>query len=236
MDQNKHKTILHNKHLLIETNRGLILIDTGSPASFHVESCIEINGREHRVATSYMGITAQYLSQKIGCQISGLLGMDIMNLYEIHIDIRPVSYATGDVWFFEPNESLPIRGKGIMGIPTVEALIDGHKALLLFDTGAPISYIDRTYTQYAPVCDTVIDFSPLIGCGEFEVDRYMLTTCFDNVCGRDGKSEIAYGNTPLQITMMLKALQVDGIIGYDLMEKYRIVIDRGGLYFPPQGI
>ena len=236
MNQNKHKTILHNKHLLIETNRGVILIDTGSPASFHVESCIEINGREHRVATSYMGITAQYLSQKIGCQISGLLGMDIMNLYEIHIDIRPVSHAIGNVCFFEPDESRPVRGKSIMGIPTVEALIDGHKVLLLFDTGAPISYIDRTYTQCAPVCDTVIDFSPLIGCREFEVDRYMLTTHFENVFGRDGESEVAYGNTPPQIAMMLKALQVDGIIGYDLMEKYRIVIDRGGLYFPPQGI
>ena len=236
MDQNKHKTMLYNKHLLIETNRGVILIDTGSPASFHEASCIEINGREHKVSTSYMGITAQYLSQKIGCQISGLLGMDIMNLYEIYIDIRPVSYAIGDVCFFEPNGSVSVRGKSIMGIPTVEALINGHKALLLFDTGAPISYIDRAYTQCAPISDTIIDFSPLIGCDEFEVDRYMLTTRFDNVYGRDGKSEIAYGNTPPQIAMMLKALQVDGIIGYDLMEKYRIVIDRGRLYFPPQGI
>ena len=236
MDQDKHKTILYNKHLLIETNRGLILIDTGSPVSFHVESSIEINGREHKVSTSYMGITVQYISQKIGCQISGLLGMDIMNLYEIHIDVRQVPHAIGNVCFFEPNTSVPVRGKSIMGIPTVEALINGRKTVLLFDTGAPISYIDRTYTKCAPISDTVIDFSPLIGCDEFEVDCYMLTTHFDNVFGRDGQSEIAYGNTPPQMATMLKALQVDGIIGYDLMEKYRIVIDRGGLYFPPQGI
>ena len=85
MDQNKHKTILHNKHLLIETNRGVLLIDTGSPASFHEASCIEINGREHKVSTSYMGLTAQYLSQKIGCQISGLLGMDIISLGDFSI-------------------------------------------------------------------------------------------------------------------------------------------------------
>lgn len=123
-----------------------------------------------------------------------------------------------------------------MGIPTVETLINGRKALLLFNTGAPISYIDRAYTQYAPISDTVIDFSPLIGCDEYEVDRYMQTTCFDNVYGRNGESKIAYGNTPPQIAMMLKALQVDGIIGYYLMEKYRIVIDRSGLFFPPQGI
>ena len=236
MEQNQHKTILYKKHLLIDTNRGIILIDTGSPASFHNDGCIEINGREHNVPTNYMGISSSYISQKIGREVSGLLGMDIVNLYEMWIDVRNVAHATGEVWFFDPDESKPHEGANVMGIPICEVRIGWGKAKLLFDTGAPISYISDRYITHTPIHDEVQDFSPLMSSGEYAVHRHIVSTSFHGFLYDNKEYDIAYGQMPMQLSTMLNMLNVDGIIGYDLIEKFRIVVDRGELYFPPQGI
>ena len=236
MNHNKHTTILHKKHLLIDTNRGVILIDTGSPASFHKEGCIEINGRKHNVQTSYMGVSASYISNKIGREVSGLLGMDIINLYEMWIDVRNVSHALGEVWFFDPDESKPHKGANVMGIPICEVEVGGNKVKLLFDTGAPISYLSDKYINCAPICDVVRDFSPLMGGEEYSVNRHTVSTTFHGFLSGDEVHDVAYGQMPMQLSMLLNMLNVDGIIGCDLIEKFRIVVDRGELYFPPQGI
>jgi hypothetical protein len=236
MEENKHKTILFNKHLLIDTIRGVILIDTGSPVSFHKHGCIEINGREYSVPANYMGISATYISNTIGLEVSGLLGMDIINLYEVWIDVRNVAHAIGDVWFFCPDESKPYKGANVMGIPICEVEIGGSKVKLLFDTGAPISYLSDRYIGHTPIHDEVRDFSPLMGGEEYVVHRHVVPSKFRGLLSEDEKHDIAYGQMPTQLSMLLNMLNVDGIIGYDLIERFRVVVVRGELYFPPQGI
>ena len=238
MRQNQHKTILYKNHLLIDTNRGIILIDTGSPASFHNDGCIEINGREHNVPTNYMGISSSYISQKIGREVSGLLGMDIINLYEMYIDVRNVAHAIGEVWFFDPNESKLYKGANVMGIPICEVVIGRNKAKLLFDTGAPISYLSDEYINHAPIYDEVSDFSPLMGGEEYAVTRHIVNTTFpfSHIYASERDQNIAYGRMPMKMSMLLNMLSVDGIIGYDLFKKFRVVVDRGEIRFPPQGI
>lgn len=232
------KTIVYNKHLILDTSRGLILVDTGSPTSFHRDGCIVINDREYNVPTNYMGISAAYISQKIGHEVSGLLGMDIINLYEMLIDVRNVSHALGEVCFFDLDESKPYKGANVMGIPICEVEIGGDKAKLLFDTGAPISYLNDKYITHIPVYDEVSDFSPLMGGEEYAVNRHIVRTKFPftNIYASERNQDIAYGRMPMQLSMLLNKLNVDGIIGYDLIEKFRVVVDRGELYFPPQGI
>ena len=76
---NKFDAIIVNNHLLINDVRGNMIIDTGSPASFHNENHIFIDCDDHEVPASFMGTTTQYLSDKVGCDIVGLIGMDIIS-------------------------------------------------------------------------------------------------------------------------------------------------------------
>lgn len=232
------KTIVYNKHLILDTSRGLILVDTGSPASFHMDGCLEINDREYNVPANYMGISAAYISSKIGCEISGLLGMDIINLYEMWVDVRDAYPAIGEVSFVDPDESKPYKGANVMGIPICEVVIGRNKAKLLFDTGAPISYLSDDYINQAPIYDEVNDFSPLMGGEEYTVNRHIVCTTFPypHIYESEINQDIAYGRMPMQLSMLLNKLNVDGIIGYDLFEKFRVVVDRGEIRFPPQGI
>lgn len=235
MALNDHSTILYNKHLLIETDRGILLIDTGSPTSFHDEGCIVINGCEHQVSTSFMGVTTSYIAQKVGCELSGLLGMDIISLYSMRIDVGSYAGAIGEVLFAEPDESKQICGESLMGTPLLEAQVSGQSVRLLFDSGAPIFYIDSRLTCGVPTYDTVMDFSPLMGAGEYELQRHLLPTHFSGI--RDEEPvDIAYADMPIEIAMLLGALHVDGIIGFDLIDRYRLVVDRGVLFFPDQGV
>ena len=97
---NTFETIIVNRHLLINDGRGNMLIDTGSPASFHVEREIHVGEDTHNVPTSYMGTTTQYLSQKVGCEIVGLIGMDILSQYTVWINTPQlgnfISFSKGD--------------------------------------------------------------------------------------------------------------------------------------------
>lgn len=230
MKNNVFETIIVNRHLLINDGRGNMLIDTGSPASFHNENHIFIDTDDYEVQTSYMGTTTQYFSDKVGCEIVGLIGMDIISQYTMWIDIpmtKPfVAFYKDD----NMGSRYPIDSFSVMGIPGFCMEINGRKARLLFDTGAHISYIHSRFYDNEPMLRTCTDFSPLLN-AEYEVEMYGLSTRF---CEKI--LSIEFGSMPQELSTQMNHLNVDGIIGYDLMEDFRIVIDRGIFKIPPQGI
>jgi hypothetical protein len=77
-----------------------------------------------------------------------------------------------------------------------------------------------------------------MGGEEYSVNRHIVCTKFPftNIYASERNQDIAYGRMPMQLSMLLNMLNVDGIIGYDLFEKFRVVVDRGEIRFPPQGI
>ena len=77
--------VTFNKHFLVKDSAGFILLDTGSPSSFHKKGVISVFGRSYNVPTGIMHVNASFLTDKVGCDISGLLGMDIRNCKEIKI-------------------------------------------------------------------------------------------------------------------------------------------------------
>ena len=227
---NTFETIIVNRHLLINDGRGNMLIDTGSPASFHVESQIHIGEDSHMVPTTYMGTTIQYLSQKVGCEIVGLIGMDILCQYTVWINTPQcgnfISFSKGDTI----PSTYPVESFTIMSIPGICMKVNGQRAKLLFDTGAHISYISDSYYQNIPIARQSADFSPLLN-AEFNVDLYNLPTHF-----YDKMVNIEFGSMPLELKAMMLQLHVDGIVGYDFIQHFRIVLDKGIVKIPPQGI
>lgn len=227
---NTFETIIVNRHLLINDGRGNMLIDTGSPASFHVESQIHIGDDTHIVPTSYIGTSTQYLSQKEGCEIVGLIGMDILSQYTVWINTPQF----GNFILFSKGDTIPstypVESFTIMSIPGIYMEVNGQRAKLLFDTGAHISYISDSYFHNLPIARQSEDFSPLLN-AEFNVDLYNLPTHF---C--DKMVNVEFGSMPLELTAMILQLHVDGIVGYDLIQHFRIVLDKGIVKIPPQGI
>ena len=105
-----------------------------------------------------------------------------------------------------------------MGIPIVELSIDGRNLKFFLDTGARLSYLsDRITSNYTSIGSDE-DFYP--GIGKFETD------CFEIETKLDGNSFTAkYGNLPIPLQMTLMLGGADGIIGFDLFDNFKILLD-----------
>ena len=67
-----------NNHIIIDDGQN-ILVDMGSPVSFHKSGILVLGDTRINVFNSLPMIPTEFLSEKIGCQIDGILGMDLMN-------------------------------------------------------------------------------------------------------------------------------------------------------------
>ena len=222
-----------NRHILIDSNNSNMLIDTGSPKSFQQDGIVKIGDDEYTVSKSLMGIDASYLSRKVGCKISGLLGMDIMNSYSIWFN----SPKFGNFILFSDKDdfkefALPVSSQeSFMGCPTIYLNIKQTRVKFLFDSGAPVSYISSKFLKDIEVCGKTYDFSPLLQSDKYEVDLYYIPYELGNEC-----FNALFARMPSQLEIILTAYHVDGIIGFDLIDNFRLCMVNGTLFLPPQGI
>lgn len=227
--KNVFDTIIINRHLLIDDGRGMMLIDSGSPVSFHKERVINIASETYPVADAYREVTTDYLSKKVGCPIVGLIGMDIMINYTVWINTQNfgsfISFEKEGISSFHDVNTF-----NMMGAPGLYLTINGRRAKMLFDTGAHVSYIRDNFHTDKPSTRTTKDFSPFFQ-RDHLVNVYELPTTL-----ADKTVDLEYGRMPSELSLLVNQLNVDGFIGFDLIDKFRIVIDKGIIKLPPQGI
>lgn len=197
-------------HLLFDDGNGLILIDTGSPKSFHQDGLITIMGKEHSVPTNFplYNIGPEYISQRVGVKVKGLMGMNIMSNIPILIDVPNERVTFGENLTVNNN----IYAGNTMGVPSVIAEVDGRQAKLLIDTGAFISYINPSFVGGKEPIRTESDFSPMMLGGsndEFETNIYQLDTTIS-----DREMALEYGTLPTMLNMAIGLTGAQGIIGY----------------------
>ena len=162
-----------NSHILINDEQN-ILIDTGSPLSFHQSGQIVLGNETFNVPTSVLGVTSEYLSQKVGKEINGLVGMDILNKNYIMISLKDKMMFINDDAHYEKllrQVGGLSRLGGLMGI---EMLINGQLARMIVDTGAKISYVKEHFVEGVETKGEADDFSPYIG--DFKTSLYSCTT------------------------------------------------------------
>ena len=79
MNRTEYTAEIVRGHILINDDRGTrVLLDTGSPISFHSGGAIVLGGESFSVPTSLMGTDAAYVSENVGAPVDGLVGMDIL--------------------------------------------------------------------------------------------------------------------------------------------------------------
>ena len=156
------------RHLYLSLRDQLWLFDTGAPQSFGEGETLSIMGKEFPVASSFMGLDANKVSEHAGVQMQGLLGADVINHFDYQIDVQNESIEISEDEIEMGEPSLQINE--FMGIPILTAEISGAEYSMFFDSGAQYSYFQEDELSSFPPLGKVSDFYP--GVGPFETDTF----------------------------------------------------------------
>ena len=196
------------------------MFDTGSPTSFGAVEKLVLDGEAFTIPTSYMGMDAAQLSDFAGHPTVGLLGSDVINRFDIRMDID-----SGEVVFSldDPSvEGTAIPLKQFMGIPLLEVEIGGSTYRMFFDTGAQVSYFQHGSLQSFPAAGAISDFYP--GYGQFDTETHML----DLEIGGQAMT-LRCGGLPKMLAAGLVMGGAKGIVGNAILP------GRVAGYFPRRG-
>lgn len=196
-------------HLFIVLEGELWLFDTGAPTSFGEHEGIVLAGEEFSFDSSYMGLSAGILSEFVGIQCSGLLGVDVLGKFDHIIDAvqNTLTVATDEL----PHNGQTIGLSEFMGIPIIKVMVSNLEYSMFFDTGAQISYFqDESLTNH-PACGIVKDFYP--GVGQFQTDTYQVKISLEGAI-----FELRCGSLPSLLGATLMMADTQGIIGNQILE------------------
>lgn len=210
------KLDIFDGHAIIHHDNFVILIDTGSTSTLHVNDSLNFIKSDYPVLTNYLGMTVESLSELLGMKITTLLGNDVLRNYRILFD-----YKCGKVDFIDTDTKKygeEIHLSSFMNIPIAEFIIGNQNLKFFLDTGAKLSYLSEKFTSSYESIGTKKDFYPLIG--RFETECFIINTSLSN---KD--FEVTYGILPEAIEMLLMLGQADGIMGYDFFNNFRIMLD-----------
>ncbi len=224
------KIKLINEHIIIEGEQTLLL-DTGSPASFHAAGSIRWGGDDIPVFTSVSSVSKEYIHANVGVNVDGLVGMDIIHRYSVVISLRDNMLLVDDDTSYPRSFKCVGLGPLAQGLIGIEMSVNRRAVGMIVDTGAPISYINRAVVAGMTSEREVRDFHPLIG--DYKTNTYRCEVAHIN---DDVPYCQEFGLLPNLLEATLSMINVDGIIGVDLFKRYRIQIKDGKLFFPPQGI
>ena len=196
------------------------MFDTGSPTSFGALDAVTLDGEDFKIPAAYMGMDAAQLSELAGHPTCGLLGGDVINQFDVRVDIDG-----GEIHF--SKEELFLEGTTIsldqfMGIPLLDAEIGGETYRMFFDTGAQVSYFQHRSLSSFPAADSLSDFYP--GYGQFETDTHMLGAQI----GAQAMT-LRCGSLPKMLAAGLVMGGAKGIIGNEILP------GRVAGYFPRRG-
>ena len=213
--------ILSRDHILIDSADGILLVDTGSPMSFHENGLIHLGDEDFPVPASLMGVDSSYITEKVGVRVSGLLGMDIISRVGMKIDLLEGKLS------FHPSTDGMVRvpSKTGMGYMSVEMVLAGKPASVILDTGAPTSYVSRSFTgDFSPI-GQVTDFNPLVPGDTFETPIFEFPASFAG-----STFTMKAGHLPGSLQMMLSVIGVDGVVGMEILKRFSITIAEGSVW------
>jgi len=218
IDMTEYRIKNINDHILIEGENGLLIVDTGSPLSFHESGQIKLCGQNITVPRSLPEAGPEYLSGQLGVHVSGLVGMDFIVKHPMSVDVNAGlltfdSTSEGYVW---------IPSSSVMGCVRMNMEIDGRPASIILDTGAPTSYMSKKFSAGKTSVGSADDFSPY--CGVFTTPIYEYSA---SVGGRE--FTVRAGKLPALMGLVV-GLVADGVFGMDFLKHFKVLISREGIW------
>ena len=112
-----------------------------------------------------------------------------------------------------------------MGYISMEMVVAGKSASVILDTGAPTSYVSKTFTEGLTPIGQVTDFNPLVPGDTFETPIFEFPASF---AGKEFTMKA--GNLPSSLQIMLSFIGVDGVIGMEILKRFSITIAEGSIW------
>ncbi len=183
-----------------------VLFDTGSPTSFPQEKDpYPIFPKIH-----------EYVDKTV----TDLRGIDSISRQQLLIDYprQEISFGT-NFTVYEPlanYDLIPLTG----GLVAISIKICGEKRKMLLDSGAATSYLSKDVVVQGTPAGIIKDFF-LGEPKEFETVLYSLPT----ESGNSSSIGVNYGVPKDSINDAMEQLGVDGIIGYDWLRHFKVLLD-----------
>ena len=130
-------------HVFVAMTEGTFLLDTGAPVSFGRVPLLTVEQMRFEVRAGYMGLTADRLSEFVGRDVDGLLGTDILNEFDLVIDIPQSRVRFSTATLDCQGDRVPLSF--VMKVPTLTAIIDATPTMMFFDTGAQLCMANRIF-------------------------------------------------------------------------------------------
>ena len=201
-------------HIIVTSEDGKIcLIDTGSHVSIGNPETILFAGAMHVLQSSLLGRAACELPGPIGVSIDVLVGVDILNRYDMLIDpVRQVLELSNEEQGVD-GEVLPVEL--LSGVPMLEADVAGKRIKVFFDTGAPVSYASEDILKAYPQVGTADDY--YITCGAFQTTIHRVPVTLGS-----RSLVLNVGVLPPTLQSALLAVGVEGILGTAVLEHFMV--------------
>ena len=87
---------LQNGHIFTGFSGQTFLLDTGAPTSFGTDSSVTLHSKTFDLPPTWLGLTASGLSNLVQHPVSGILGADIVNQFDVLIDCPASSIFFSD--------------------------------------------------------------------------------------------------------------------------------------------
>jgi hypothetical protein len=208
-------------HVVTRIRDRRALLDTGSSVSFGRCGAMRLLGDEHPISPGILGFTVDTAVEHIR-QLPGvapdfdfdlLLGTDLLWGHRLVVDFTSrlirIDLARG----FAAHVPGTVRQRFIIE----DLLVWGAPVTAVVDTGAPISYLAATQSGGFPVAGRARDF--FHGEGDFEVPLRRGRAIF-----RGREVTVDFAEPPASVSMAMRLLGVEAIVGTDLLEQLGVVI------------
>lgn len=195
-------------HLYVTLDGNEWIFDTGSPNSFGATDAVTLDGEEFKIPAAYMGMDAEQLSEFADHPTCGLLGADVLSQFDVLIDIdqHQITFSKDELAL----EGTVLTLDAFMGIPLLDAEIEGGSYRMFFDTGAQVSYFQHRSLSSFPPAGSLSDFYP--GYGQFETETHQVEASIGGQA-----MLLRCGSLPKMLAAGLVMGGAKGIIGNEIL-------------------